>query len=156
MSLNDMTSAERLHIGFFGLRNAGKSSLVNAVTGQQLAVVSDVKGTTTDPAKKAMELLPLGPVVIIDTPGLDDEGALGQLRVQKANQALSLIDIAVLVVDGTVGLGELDRSLIARFRARKNPYQTEFNKAALIKERRALSEHEIYASAVTGENIYEL
>ena len=156
MSLNDMTSVERLHIGFFGLRNAGKSSLVNAVTGQQLAVVSDVKGTTTDPVKKAMELLPLGPVVIIDTPGLDDEGALGQLRVQKAKQALSLIDIAVLVVDGTVGLGELDRSLIASFRERKIPYLTVFNKADLIKERRALSEHEIYASAVTGENIYEL
>lgn len=156
MSLNNMTSAERLHIGFFGLRNAGKSSLVNAVTGQQLAVVSDVKGTTTDPVKKAMELLPLGPVVIIDTPGLDDEGALGQLRVQKAKQALTLTDIAVLVVDGTVGLSDLDRSLIASFRERKIPYLTVFNKADLIEERRALSEQEIYASAVTGENIYEL
>ena len=89
MSLNDQVSAERLHIGFFGLRNAGKSSLVNAVTGQNLAVVSDIKGTTTDPVKKAMELLPLGPVVIIDTPGIDDEGSLGELRVKKARQVLN-------------------------------------------------------------------
>ena len=111
-----MVSAERLHISFFGMRNAGKSSLVNAVTGQQLAVVSEVKGTTTDPVKKAMELLPLGPVVIIDTPGLDDEGELGRLRVQKAMQVLSSTDIAVLVVDAAIGLRELDRSLIACFR----------------------------------------
>ena len=104
MSLNETVSAERLHIGFFGMRNAGKSSVVNAVTGQDLAVVSDVKGTTTDPVKKAMELLPLGPVVIIDTPGLDDEGELGLLRVKKARRALAQTDIAVLVVDSTVGL----------------------------------------------------
>ena len=156
MSLNDMVSAERLHISFFGMRNAGKSSLVNAVTGQQLAVVSEVKGTTTDPVKKAMELLPLGPVVIIDTPGLDDEGELGRLRVQKAMQVLSSTDIAVLVVDAAIGLRELDRSLIACFRERKIPYITVCNKADLVCERQPLEKHEIYASAVTGENIYAL
>lgn len=156
MSLNDMVSAERLHISFFGMRNAGKSSLVNAVTGQQLAVVSEVKGTTTDPVKKTMELLPLGPVVIIDTPGLDDEGELGRLRVQKAMQVLSSTDIAVLVVDTAIGLRELDRSLIACFRERKIPYITVYNKADLVCERQPLEKHEIYASAVTGENIYAL
>lgn len=156
MGLNNMVSGERLHIGFFGLRNAGKSSLVNAVTGQQLAVVSNVKGTTTDPVKKAMELLPLGPVVIIDTPGLDDEGELGQLRVQKAKQALAVTDIAVLVVDGTVGLSELDRSLIAGFQERKIPYLIVLNKADLIQERKVLGDREIYASTVTGENIRAL
>lgn len=156
MSLNDMVSAERLHISFFGMRNAGKSSLVNAVTGQQLAVVSEVKGTTTDPVKKAMELLPLGPVVIIDTPGLDDEGELGRLRVQKAMQVLSSTDIAVLVVDAAIGLRELDRLLIACFRERKIPYITVYNKADLVCERQPLEKHEIYASAVTGENIYAL
>ena len=156
MSLNDMVSAERLHISFFGMRNAGKSSLVNAVTGQQLAVVSEVKGTTTDPVKKAMELLPLGPVVIIDTPGLDDEGELGRLRVQKAMQVLSSTDIAVLVVDAAIGLREHDRSLIACFRERKIPYITVYNKADLVCERQPLEKHEIYASAVTGENIYAL
>lgn len=156
MSLNDMVSAERLHISFFGMRNAGKSSLVNAVTGQQLAVVSEVKGTTTDPVKKAMELLPLGPVVIIDTPGLDDEGELGRLRVQKAMQLLSSTDIAVLVVDAAIGLRELDRSLVACFRERKIPYITVYNKADLVCERQPLEKHEIYASAVTGENIYAL
>ena len=156
MSLNDMVSAERLHISFFGMRNAGKSSLVKAVTGQQLAVVSEVKGTTTDPVKKAMELLPLGPVVIIDTPGLDDEGELGRLRVQKAMQVLSSTDIAVLVVDAAIGLRELDRSLVACFRERKIPYITVYNKADLVCERQPLEKHEIYASAVTGENIYAL
>lgn len=156
MSLNDMVSAERLHISFFGMRNAGKSSLVNAVTGQQLAVVSEVKGTTTDPVKKAMELLPLGPVVINDTPGLDDEGELGRLRVQKAMQVLSSTDIAVLVVDAAIGLREHDRSLIACFRERKIPYITVCNKADLVCERQPLEKHEIYASAVTGENIYAL
>ena len=97
MGLNESVSAERLHIGFFGMRNAGKSSLVNAVTGQELSLVSDVKGTTTDPVRKAMELLPLGPVIIIDTPGLDDEGELGAMRVKKAKQVLNFADIAVLV-----------------------------------------------------------
>ncbi|MBQ1406009.1 MAG: 50S ribosome-binding GTPase, partial [Oscillospiraceae bacterium] len=104
MSLNDTASADRIHIGFYGMRNAGKSSVVNRVTGQELSVVSDVKGTTTDPVKKAMELLPLGPVVIIDTPGLDDEGELGETRIQRARRMLAQTDIAVLVVDAALGL----------------------------------------------------
>ena len=108
MSLNSTPSSERTHIGIFGKRNAGKSSLINAMTGQSLAIVSDVKGTTTDPVLKSMELLPLGPVVIIDTPGLDDEGALGELRIQKAYQMLNKTDIAVLVVDGTIGMTKED------------------------------------------------
>ena len=101
--LNQTPSANRVHIAFFGKRNAGKSSVVNAVTGQNISIVSDVKGTTTDPVQKAMELLPLGPVVIIDTPGMDDEGTVGELRVQRARQVLNKADIAVLVIDGTVG-----------------------------------------------------
>ena len=105
-NLNQATSADRIHIGFFGMRNAGKSSLVNAITGQALSVVSDVAGTTTDPVKKAMELLPVGPVVIIDTPGLDDEGALGELRVQKAREILATVHVAVLVVDAAKGLSD--------------------------------------------------
>ena len=100
MSLNETPSAQRTHIGFFGCRNAGKSSLVNAITGQALAIVSEYKGTTTDPVRKAMELLPLGPVVVIDTPGFDDEGELGKLRVERAADALNRCDVAVLVVDG--------------------------------------------------------
>lgn len=112
MSLNSTPSANRIHIGFFGCRNAGKSSLVNAVTGQELAVVSDVKGTTTDPVTKAMELLPLGPVVIIDTPGYDDEGILGEKRVRKTKQTLNKTDIAVLVVDGTQGMSRFDFELL--------------------------------------------
>ena len=115
MSLNDVVSAERLHIGFFGLRNAGKSSVVNAVTGQELSLVSDVKGTTTDPVKKAMELLPLGPVVIVDTPGIEDEGTLGEMRVKKTKQVLNYIDIAVLVVDATLGLQQFDREMLTLF-----------------------------------------
>ena len=125
MGLNETVSAERVHIGFFGMRNAGKSSLVNAVTGQELAVVSDIKGTTTDPVQKAMELLPLGPVVIIDTPGIDDEGELGELRIKKAKQALAKTDIAVLVVDSAVGICEKDNELIKEFINRKTPYRTE-------------------------------
>ena len=156
MSLNETVSAERLHVGFFGMRNAGKSSVVNAVTGQDLAVVSDVKGTTTDPVKKAMELLPLGPVVIIDTPGLDDEGELGLLRVKKARRALAQTDIAVLVVDSTVGLSDLDKSLIQDFRDRNLPYVVVWNKADLLTARPTLDEHGIYVSAVTGEQIHEL
>lgn len=158
MSLNDVVSAERVHIGFFGLRNAGKSSLVNAVTGQNLAVVSDVRGTTTDPVQKAMELLPLGPVVIIDTPGLDDEGDLGQLRVQRAEQTLNKTDIAVLVVDATVGLTEPDRALQERLSARKLPFLIAFNKADLLPQRSAdgLPADAIYVSAVTGEGVHAL
>ena len=134
MGLNDTVSSERVHIGVFGMRNAGKSSLVNAITGQQLAVVSEVKGTTTDPVKKAMELLPLGPVVIIDTPGLDDEGELGTLRVQKAKQILDQTDIAVLVVDGTVGILSLDEELVKELTERKIPYIVVYNKADLFEE----------------------
>lgn len=156
MSLNDVVSGERLHIGFFGLRNAGKSSLVNAVTGQNLAVVSDVKGTTTDPVKKAMELLPLGPVVIIDTPGLDDEGALGALRVEKARQILAKTDLAVLVVDATVPLSDLDRELIALFQARKTPYVIVHNKCDLLDSTPDLPDDAMYASAKTGFGIHEL
>ena len=109
MGLNDTPQSERIHIGFFGRRNAGKSSVVHAVTNQQISVVSDVKGTTTDPVTKAMELLPLGPVVIIDTPGFDDEGTLGEMRVKRTKQVLNRVDVAVLVVDGTVGkTGKVD------------------------------------------------
>lgn len=156
MSLHEVVSAERLHIGFFGMRNAGKSSLVNAVTGQNLAVVSDVKGTTTDPVKKAMELLPLGPVVIIDTPGLDDEGQLGALRVEKAKQVLAKTDIAVLVVDGTLGLRQEDQDLLALFQSRKLPHIIVHNKADLLSLRPALPENALYASAATGEGIHEI
>jgi len=156
MSLNETVSAERLHIGFFGMRNAGKSSVVNAVTGQDLAVVSDVKGTTTDPVKKAMELLPLGPVVIIDTPGLDDEGELGLLRVKKARRALAQTDIAILVVDAAVGLSELDNALIRDVQERNLPYLIVRSKADLLKDHPEADEHSIYVSALTGENIHEL
>ncbi|MBR7142822.1 MAG: [Clostridia bacterium] len=156
MGLQDTVSAERLHIGFFGLRNAGKSSLVNAVTGQDLCVVSPVKGTTTDPVQKAMELLPLGPVVILDTPGLDDEGELGYLRVEKARQALAKTDIAVLVVDGTVGLGEKDRELITELENRKIPYVLVQNKADLVTQKEPLPQNAVYASTVTGEGVNEL
>lgn len=156
MGLNDTVSAERIHIGFFGMRNAGKSSLVNAVTGQNLSVVSDVKGTTTDPVKKAMELLPLGPVVILDTPGMDDDGELGQIRVEKARQTLIKTDLAVLVVDAALGVCESDRELIRLFDKRKIPYLIAMNKADLIQERTPLQKNELYVSAVTGEGVREL
>ena len=155
MSLNATPSANRVHIGFFGCRNAGKSSVVNAVTGQNLSIVSDVKGTTTDPVSKAMELLPMGPVVIIDTPGLDDEGAIGQLRIQKAKQVLRKTDVAVLVVDSTVGKNELDEELIALFRERELPYVVVYNKADLQKPSRLATE-EIAVSALTGDGIVDL
>lgn len=154
MGLNDTVSAERVHIGFFGMRNAGKSSLVNAVTGQELAVVSDVKGTTTDPVKKAMELLPLGPVVIIDTPGIDDEGELGELRIKKAKQALAQTDIAVLVVDSQIGLCEKDKALIEEFKARKTPYIIAYNKSDLGKKE--ADGNAISVSAKDKTNINEL
>ena len=128
MSLNETASAERIHIAFFGMRNAGKSSVVNALTGLDLSVVSDVKGTTTDPVKRAMELLPLGPVVIIDTPGLDDEGELGQKRVEKARQILAKTDIAVLVVDSGVGLSDLDKEFLNDLQNRKMPHLVVYNK----------------------------
>ena len=119
MGLNSTPSSDRVHIGFFGMRNAGKSSVVNAVTGQDLAVVSDVRGTTTDPVSKAMELLPLGPVVIIDTPGMDDEGTLGELRVRKARQVLNKTDVAVLVVDAAVGMRAEDQELLEIIKDKK-------------------------------------
>lgn len=156
MSLNETVSAERTHIAFFGMRNAGKSSLVNAVTGQALAVVSDVKGTTTDPVKKAMELLPLGPVVIIDTPGLDDEGELGALRVQKAREVLAKTDIAVLVVDAGTGPSPQDQELLALFQERKLPHIAAYNKADLLSQRPNLPENSLYVSAKTGENVHQL
>ena len=153
MSLNDTVSAERVHIGFFGLRNAGKSSLVNAVTGQALSVVSEVKGTTTDPVKKAMELLPLGPVVIVDTPGLDDEGELGEKRVQKAKEILRTVDIAVLAVDAARGLTDEDEALLSAFSEKKLPYITALNKCDLLSERPDPGENALYVSAKTGEGI---
>ena len=156
MSLNSTVSAERVHIGFFGLRNAGKSSLVNAVTGQKLSVVSEVLGTTTDPVKKAMELLPLGPVVIIDTPGMDDEGQLGEQRVLKAKQILRQTDIAILVVDGQKGLQTADRELIELFKKRNLPYITVYNKSDLLPEIPNETETEIYVSSETKAGIFEL
>ncbi len=128
MSLNSTPSADRVHIGFFGRRNAGKSSVVNAVTGQDLAVVSQIKGTTTDPVQKAMELLPLGPVVIIDTPGIDDVGDLGELRVKKTKQILNKTDVAVLVVDVTVGISQTELELLKIFQQKNIPYVLAFNK----------------------------
>ena len=163
-NLNQTASADRIHIGFFGLRNAGKSSLVNAVTGQALSVVSDVAGTTTDPVKKAMELLPLGPVVIIDTPGLDDEGMLGELRVQKAREVLATVHIAVLVVDATKGLSDLDNTLVSLFEERKLPYLVVMNKCDLLPDERALSPASrelphggsLRVSTATGMGVHEL
>lgn len=134
MSLNNTPSSERIHIGIFGKRNAGKSSIINALTGQSLAIVSDVKGTTTDPVLKAMELLPLGPVVMIDTPGLDDEGELGKLRIQKAYQVLNKTDIAILVVDGTTGMTKEDAAILERIRQKEIPYLIVLNKADLVSE----------------------
>ena len=156
MSLNDVVSAERLHIGFFGLRNAGKSSIVNAVTGQELSLVSDVKGTTTDPVKKAMELLPLGPVVIVDTPGIDDEGTLGEMRVRKTKQVLNYIDIAVLVVDSTLGLQGFDREMLTLFDKKKIPFVVAYNKSDLFAENVTLDDNTILVSAKNGTNINEL
>ncbi|CCX38526.1 small GTP-binding protein [Clostridium sp. CAG:1013] len=155
MSLNDTPSGERIHIGFFGRRNAGKSSVVNAVTGQELSVVSDVKGTTTDPVMKSMELLPMGPVVIIDTPGFDDEGALGELRVKKTKQILNRSDCAVLVVDATQGMTPADRELVELFQQKEIPYLIAYNKSDLAAAP-ALGEKELAVSAQTRENIHEL
>ena len=155
MSLNDIPSSERVHIGFFGRRNAGKSSVVNAVTGQELSVVSDVKGTTTDPVTKAMEILPLGPVVIIDTPGFDDEGKLGELRVRRTKQILNRTDIAVLIVDATAGLTETEEQLIGIFAEKEIPYIVAYNKSDLS-EKTDCRENEIAVCALDGTNIYEL
>ena len=156
MSLNDTPSPERIHIAFFGRRNAGKSSVVNAVTGQPLSVVSDVMGTTTDPVYKAMELLPLGPVMIVDTAGIDDEGDLGRLRVEKSLAVLAKTDIAVLIVDGTSGMQDADRSLVTEFEKRKLPYIIVYNKADLTEAQETASIHEIWVSATEGTNIHAL
>lgn len=155
MSLNSTPSANRVHIGFFGCRNAGKSSVVNAVTGQELSIVSDTRGTTTDPVQKAMELLPLGPVLIIDTPGFDDEGHLGQLRVRKTRQVLNRTDVAVLVVDGVEGLRDCDRDLLALFREKNIPYCVAYNKCDLAPVSPA-ADNELAVSALTGQGISQL
>ncbi len=155
MGLNDTASADRIHIGFFGLRNAGKSSVVNAVTGQELAVVSDVKGTTTDPVKKAMELLPLGPVVIIDTPGIDDVGELGELRVKKARQVLNYTDIAVLVTEAESELTAAESELVSLFEAKKIPHIIARNKSDL-RSSMPPADNTVYVSAKTGAGIFEL
>lgn len=156
MSLLNTPSGERVHIGFFGLRNAGKSSLVNAVTGQQLSVVSDVKGTTTDPVKKAMELLPVGPVLILDTPGLDDEGELGSLRVQKTKETLAHTDICVLVTDASQELSEKETAFLKECQAREMPCLTVYNKADLVTDRMETGGDALYVSAKTGEGVFEL
>ena len=155
MSLNNTPSGERIHIGFFGRRNAGKSSLVNAVTGQELSVVSDVKGTTTDPVYKAMELLPLGAVEIIDTPGYDDKGMLGELRVKKTRQILAKTDIAVLVADISAEIGDCENELIGLFKEREIPYIIAYNKGDLS-DREINSDNEITVSAKDKRNIYQL
>ena len=165
--LNETPSGERVHIGFFGVRNAGKSSLVNAVTGQDLAVVSDVAGTTTDPVRKAMELLPIGPVLIIDTPGIDDTGELGSQRVKKALRAFDSTNVAVLVVDATKGLSAADNELIEAFQAKSVPYVIVSNKADLLsdspqvqavidRDERGVKRARISVSALTGAGIREL
>lgn len=165
MGLNGATSGERIHIGFFGACNAGKSSLVNAVVGQDLAVVSEVAGTTTDPVRKAMELAPLGPVLIIDTPGMDDEGELGTLRVRKARRVLDSTDAAVLVADSVTGLSDADRTLIGLFEERGVPYAVVMGKCDLVGEQESKTSLEananpphgrLFASALTGTGVHEL
>ena len=159
MGMNQTPASERVHISFFGKRNAGKSSVINAVTGQNLAIVSSVKGTTTDPVYKTMELLPLGPVMVIDTPGIDDEGELGSLRVRKSYQVLNKTDIAVLIVDSTAGKGPQEEALIQKFQAKGIPYLIVYNKIDLLPgapEKVCPEDNVIYVSAASGTNIYEL
>ena len=162
MGMNQTPASERVHIGFFGRRNAGKSSIINAVTGQDLAIVSDVMGTTTDPVYKTMELLPLGPVMVIDTPGIDDEGKLGALRVKKSYQVLNKTDIGVLVIDSTVGKGPQEEALIRRFREKGIPFVVVYNKCDLLPEGplsaagNSPAEHSIYVSAARNIHIQEL
>ena len=156
MGLNDTPQAERIHIGFFGRTNAGKSSLVNKITNQDLAIVSDTKGTTTDPVYKAMEILPLGPVVIIDTPGFDDDGVLGEKRISRTKLVLNKTDVAVLVVDLVEGMAKTDEELIKLFEAKGIPYIVAYNKADLKETVSAGKANEIYVSSVTGKNIDEL
>lgn len=156
MGLNDTPSGDRVHIGFFGRRNAGKSSVVNAVTGQELAVVSEIKGTTTDPVYKSMELLPMGPVMIIDTPGFDDEGMLGELRVKKTKQVLNKTDVAVLIVDAEKGLDSCDHELIRLFREKEINYIIAYNKSDLLAAHETPNSNEIYVSATENIGIHEL
>ena len=162
MGMNQTPASERVHISFFGRRNAGKSSVINAITGQNLAIVSSVKGTTTDPVYKTMELLPLGPVMIIDTPGIDDEGELGALRVKKSYQVLNKTDIAILIVDSTTGLDEPEYALIRRFLHKKIPYLVVYNKIDLLTDQEvydiafSAKKEEVMVSASTGMNIHEL
>ena len=161
MSLNNIPAAERIHIGIFGKRNAGKSSVINAITGQSIAIVSDVKGTTTDPVIKTMELLPLGPVVIIDTPGLDDIGTLGQLRIQKAYQMLNKTDIAIVVIDASIGITKEDKKILDRIKEKAIPYIVVWNKTDLLsrlseKEQMIPTQNQIQISTKTGENILAL
>ncbi len=165
MGMNQTPSSERVHIGLFGKRNAGKSSVINAVTNQDIAIVSAVRGTTTDPVYKSMELLPLGPVMLIDTPGLDDEGELGALRVQKGLDVLRKTDIALLIVDGTAGMSPEDERLEEELKKRRLPYLVVFNKWDLVQEKSAGEENSgaepederhIRVSARTGEGIQEL
>lgn len=159
MGMNQTPSSERVHIGFFGKRNAGKSSVMNAVTGQDLAVVSEVKGTTTDPVSKAMELLPLGPVVMIDTPGIDDQGELGELRVKKSYQVLNKTDVAVLVIDAEEGMGKEEERLIQRFEQKQIPYLIVWNKMDLAKGAapgEAGKARVLPVSTYTGQGIHEL
>lgn len=159
MGMNETPSGERVHIAFFGRRNAGKSSLVNAVTGQELAIVSDIRGTTTDPVYKSMELLPLGPVVIIDTPGIDDEGELGLKRVGKTRQVLNKADLAVLVVDAVEGISSWEEEMIRLFEKKEIPYLVVYNKMDLLtgkSEQEPVVKHTAYVSARTREGIQQL
>lgn len=162
MGMNQTPASERVHISFFGKRNAGKSSVINAITGQDLAIVSSVRGTTTDPVYKTMELLPLGPVMIIDTPGIDDEGELGALRVRKSYQVLNKTDIAILVVDSTTGKGEEELALIHRFHKKGIPYLVVYNKIDLLSGEEikdlamSVRSGEVLVSAADGMNIQEL
>lgn len=157
MDLNAVPSANRTHIAFFGVRNAGKSSVMNAVTGQNIAIVSDIKGTTTDPVYKAMELLPLGPVTIIDTPGIDDEGTLGKLRVEKTKQVLRKTDIAVLVVDATKNMTAADEAMLGLFIEQKIPYVIAYNKIDMgLPTGKIDKEHGIFISTKQNKGIFEL
>lgn len=162
MGMNQTPASERVHISFFGKRNAGKSSVINAVTGQDLAIVSSVMGTTTDPVYKTMELLPLGPVMVIDTPGIDDEGELGALRVRKSYQVLNKTDIAILVIDSTAGKGEEELELIHRFHKKGIPYLIVYNKIDLLSTEKikdlamSVRTGEVLVSASDGMNIQEL
>ena len=154
MSLKNTPSAERTHIGIFGLRNAGKSSILNKVTNQNISIVSDVLGTTTDPVRKSMELLPLGPVTFIDTPGIDDDGTLGSMRIQKTKKVLNIIDIAILILDATLQINEKEQELIDLFKKKNIPYLLVYNKSDLLdKIPQSIPNNEIYVSAKTGLNI---